>query len=1812
VSGLFDDIGEFLSSAGHAAEHDVGSFLSAAGNAAGRDVGAVGRQAGNIFDQMTGAFRTTDNRAAAELRAGTAKNVSLGETVSSSAPVKFEADVAKGINDFTSGLYDHIAEQLRNTYDQMAGKYNVTADEIASERRAGQSVHTVAPGEAVLSSATDAGAGMWHTTSDLLNSPQNIYRLAMLAYRKGGWNAAIAALTPAVIGGIAGAATGGLTEGAVAPELASESAGLESTAATDAAATDAATTEAATGPNVAQQMYNARFAAARDSMMQGPVGDLARVVGTPFRVAGKMGSSPVLAGAQVPYAALYQANGPLGQMWKEAQSGAALEHMGLPGSLGQGLSKMVYGNQNTWLAGTTNAISNFIATPFMVGRAFKYSTRGLEGLRAVDSVAVDQAFNANSGYRRALQAIVDIGIGHFGADAEKQIAGAIVRVMPDLAPIAADLAGLFRSGEKITAYDVSKKIGELADAGHYTHSTNLPTTGLYGILKMHGKLSDAKIPSYFSRVLGQSPMSISELNKTIETGTIDLGDTQAAYKLGQLLQQTGMASRDITRIVDHLVNTQDLGEWENVVKSALKENFYQRIDRSLFKALNLDTPDLRNAFRTGTLSDEQLATLETRLNEPGLRDLYDTLRQAISDQVDNMVGSSNAGKSGLFGNDAEGRDQSPLNDGRRAAITENQSGTLHIPNYKTFDKEFAALLKKHRSIASGVGKYADMVGAKASWSADMIDSWVNDRFFKPLALLTPGWAIRVSLSELVLNTARLGPLNMAAGFLTSRVAKTEANAAGRSIYWAQRLVEHLSEREQQLSDEVDALQHAINDRVVIPQGKLEASAERDKLPAGYSPTTDTGDLQAELDSKTRELDALRSHIRYLNTPAAKASEPGVIKSTDQEMQSTITKYLGQKGYKLNPTQAQNLSMIVRGVWAGAKMNLLYGIGKDEFVKNAAYLINKHGGYLPPAADSIHKSIYNNIDWESEYQSVTKFSKTKVTDGVEIPGAPKVNKVIHRGTLKTKMVLMSPKDFANVAFGQKGYFEGWMYGANTIMGSEIGRPAAAAYLDLYKSGLRGKELHDAAVAQAEDIIKSAPESLRAKMARSTVTGAGHAAMTPDQSWAEVLVKRIEGISGRVDLQDATKVSVHVPLLEDIVHQSLPAHVNEFYKQYAFDANGKPLDESWFPAQVATRIPALEGRVTFLERLSSSGHAKVLGPMVNYLSRQPTFIAEYVNARKALDDAVARGSLTSDQADIMAETSATNNMVKYIHNPEDRTKFEESISWAAPFYFAQNQAMRRAGRLFAENPGAFMQYLYTLVQVQNVVNNAVSQSSLSLKTIPNFLLYGLPFTYSLSSLSTIDPFFQSPDPGTSSRSLNILDIFAPKFGPILTVPTKLLYWRFPKLGTNPVGKNIGLGIEGNIASGESLPQFLFQSALPNSVARNIVEGVIGATFAATGTGGNVVAALDNSYVQSFLEAIRYNVHTTGEQYWNYLGTKKAADELNGGQPITQQLRLFAFFQWQADHYNPNTLAGVDSIQNLITTARQHTWWLWLLKTTVGSLSPVSIGIGAADQKSIDTLQKMAKDPKYKGNYMAAVDAFTIKQPFAGIDTVAKSTSIGGYYPETQSTYNFLSAHGDLAQQYPLAVLAIAPDLSKDTKFYEPAHTLLLSLGLRIRDTPQDFTNQMLLQQGNAFYYDWVKPQYEQMRKSNKTAANQFRNRMIQWYGANHNTYWYNNFNAYANTTKKLQALQQFMDMTSPANKQELSFLTPEQQESIQILRAMYDAVMGPNGAYAALESQITSGKISSANASIWWQGKMNALIKQFPQAKQGIMTLFYNLG
>jgi len=1674
----------------------------------------------------------------------------------------------------------------------------------------------------------------WNVANKAFDTPQHMYRAAVLGYQQHGWDGLLAVLAPAITGAVAGSVAGNPEMGLVAADAAGATAAETAAAAgTDVVAANAAPVAASTAPvaegaipaaesaipsattdaqaiadqaamrgTVGQQQAMSAVARGAKGVMDSPLGMAARLTGRGFKAVTDALTSPAMAGFQIPDQAFYFTDDATGKLWKQAQA-----PVGDLSTIGRGLSEMIYGKQNTWLSGATDGIASLVAAPFEIGRAMGYGKSVERYLTAADSTAVDIAYNNSTSYRRALSQIMVMAKGEYGQEVKDNLAGAIARTMPSLEPIAKDLA-IAAKARNATEYTLSKRIGELADAGEMAKSRQLPTLGLYGVVKMQGKLSDSYVASRTSRVLGQNPMSVDEARQMVTTNSIRLGDAQAGYKLGQLLQQTGMRSGDITKLVNDLVTSNNVGEWENTVKNAIDQNFFQRIDRIIMRSFGFDSLEWRAAFASGELTDKQTAMLDAALKTRGLEQTYHQLRQVISERTDKLVGNSDAGQPGsIFGVDGQGKDISVIgNDGNRAAaVLENQRGELHLPDFRTFEEEFHKLLDNVKKLNTPEGNFADTMAHGYRVTAEQLDAWVNERVFKPMALLTPGWALRVSLSELALNTARLGPVNMVAGKMTASYIKSERKALAKAAAYADKTVKELRGRADEL------------------RLQIKGMSEDD----------------FQLPRKQEELTNLQRHIDWLRSPAATPA-PMVerIRPPKGEAEGLgatlppvdVQSYLAKKGYKISPVEADNLHMLARGVAIGAKEALITAIGKEEFVRNAAYLMYRHGGYLPSAASSIHQSMLSEVDLNGDagYYEDVKTKKETTTDPItgEQVAIPKTNKIINRGQIKTKLRLMSGSDFRMTTFGGKGYFEGWFYGAHTLAGSEfLGRPAANIYLKLYNEGYRGKQLHAAAVSQMEDVIKRLPDDIRISMARNFTPRKGE--VDPINSWANSIVDKLEGTAApqraaeMIDPQTGEVVTrtpamaswqtslnyesnPHLKLLQDIANNDLPSHVNGFYEKYALNT-----DRKLFPETVITRSPEPLNKFPLIQRLSTAGHVKVLGPMVNYLSRQPTYVAEFVLERKGLEDAVRRGSITADQADVIAESNATRKMVKYIHNPSDKTKFEEMMSVAAPFYFAQNQAWRRMGRLFAENPGAFMQYAAAMTEVQTVVSNITNKNGISLYTIPGFSLMGMPFTASLSSLQTIDPF--SPEPSQAGDPMStpqtLLNYLSPKFGPVVTVPTKLLEFSDPGIGRTKVGAWAETELEGHIGKSETASQFFYQSAIPNSILRNLIELPVGYTVGQTA----MPNFMDNAYIQAQIEATRQIVSSESKQYWDWLGTQR----LPNGQKPTAFQKAEAFYTWQQNHWNQNTAAGQTSMQNLLDRSRANASILWFAKIAFGMVSPVSINVGNSDMKMVNKLNNYVKDPKYKGSYSAAVDAFTMDNPWATIDTMAKSKSVyGGYVPENKTMFDWASKNQDLLTQYPLAAMALAPDMSKDTKYYQPAYSLLLNLGLRQRMSPTEFVNQFQITTGNSFYYNWIKPQYEQYRTIDKSAAYKWEQSMINWYGVNHNQVWLSNYNAMQSVARKKLAMDEFGKMLqqTPYGK------TPTGQLAGYLL----DATMKPGGFYDQMQKTVKSGRNDSASVKLAWQQWLDQQITgkdkdgkvvgpAHPELKQIIMTLFYNL-
>ena len=2028
-------------------------------------------------------------------------------------------------------------------------------------------------------------------TTAAFDNLQHMYRAAELAYQRDGVQGVLDVLSPAIIGAAVGSLVGnpeiglgasgvtdlaGATIGSVPTDVVGSAAArtaLEAGTTADnqtigSAAAKAAEEAAAktAGPTVAEEQAMARAITASKIVRHG-ASIITKPVGGIMKGLGEATSSPANIGGQLGMQAWYLPGSPEHDIWMKSRVAT-----GDLSTFGRAVSKQLGFGENSVVSGVLDGLIFLQEGPFTTGRAAAQSNGTVLGklvsghsVTVVDRTSVETAYRTNPGTRRTIDNIVKRGQTPLskeeiakGINPVTKLTGEIVRLHRELEGIAPYLAEA-ACNPGATSWDVVQEIGGLAEAESYK-SIQVPTTGLYGMLKS-AKLSDGKVSSFFSRNLAQSPMSYDDSVRSITKLTLNPADKNFGAKLGALLQQTGMKSSHISYLIGSVVRSGDRVAIDNTIKQALKENFYQRIDRRILSNLPKQYRDaIQQEMETGELSPESIAMLESHLNTKGFESAYHALRNSISDRVDQLVNSA-PGADGIYSRESTtGNPDSTVgmaNGPRQAALYENQMGEIILPDYRTFDKELRRFFDKlaETNVSKKTSQsFDDFIGntvIDGTYGTTHIDEWVNERFFKPLTLLTPGWALRVSLSELALNTFRLGPGNMLAGRQTAGMIKTNTKMFGRAQEFAKVHLKNLEEdisHDQSLVDaakkagdgikergyqqqvnqkqahldwlkspagtekpttlnvptnipfpkggttsehliydggapgmetvngithdnavknadelqtridnnianrtkpETDRARGAINgvvDRIIAdikrnqpdwykaeierdlvtnieqfvrmigvhlfdvgPEGGVrisnvfrakdlekagqfnfadgtikiwgrafangidqttihelwhhlsqfvskdaidgiekELSAARkkfldknnlvefaqkkleglpkdinhsayhgdrfspqenpyyaelrfwrkflDKSPASLENNTAHFDekLWGELPMSYKGTDGYRltntdewfaetmrdmtnGEMKYRNpvmeighrllnlfwsalnktvgTAQSKAifnnfikhrySEanwdwgslqyrangdnalnitanqeinkigPSALNPPERLFTTDIQAHLASKGYKIPMTAAENLAMIARGVAVGLDQAIITAFGKDEFIKNAAYLMWRHGGYLAPAVDSRHNIALSMVDM-SAFETVgkRKFLKKPLQDaegkpvlddkGNVIKEAPfKYNKKTEQ--MKTKQVFYKGKPvWGQANLFANGYFEGWQYMASTMMGSTyLGRPLAGTYLDLVNKGMQGQALHDAAVSEARKLIEAMPEDVRGIMARKENVALGDNPNDPYLSWASKLVNNLEAVASREQHAIRTaeetirsekppviRYAVNKPLLRDIADGNLVPDINSFRKKYSILNEDGNLNQTAMPLKVTSRLPQAIGGSQFINQLSAYGHGKVLGPMVNYLSRQPTYIAEFMAERKLLESRVKEGILNADQADVIAETNATQNMVRYIHNPDDKTKFEEMMRIASPFYFAQNQAWRRMGRLFADNPGAFMQYAATMYGVQQVAQQYKDKTGMATFLIPGLSLWGVPFMGSTSSLQTMDPSAQQLDPtGALNPLQTIREMVGPHMGPVVSIPLEAFTALIPALKENKV---TGTAIDttlGPIASQQTWGQNLYQALIPNSILRNLVVGIRG--FASSNNGSDFTL---NSYNNAKLEAFTYIATEMSRTEWNRLSKIKYSNDATDDK----FLRSKAFAEWNSKTFG--AAANSWQQQQFLDAANKKAGLIWAAKLAVGLISPIAISTGAAEQKLRDQFTNYIADKKYKGNFADAISAYERDHPYATLETISKSKSVSGArIPINQEAGDFMQSNADTINRYPLAAWAYGPDLSKDPTFSEPTNMAMMASGIRERLTPDDFYKSFLVATGNAYYYGHIKPYYELYKESSGAYA--WKQQKMDSYGGTFNKVWYDNYKSQAAVSTKDQAYTQIKEMVQQPQYKNLPVTALYKELIRQVEQDLKPAIIeAKNGSY-------TFQEVKDA-----WEQRMDDFRKKHPEAGPGIDAVFYNQG
>ena len=559
--------------------------------------------------------------------------------------------------------------------------------------------------------------------------------------------------------------------------------------------------------------------------------------------------------------------------------------------------------------------------------------------------------------------------------------------------------------------------------------------------------------------------------------------------------------------------------------------------------------------------------------------------------------------------------------------------------------------------------------------------------------------------------------------------------------------------------------------------------------------------------------------------------------------------------------------------------------------------------------------------------------------------------------------------------------------------------------------------------------------------------------------------------------------------------------------------------------------------FLTEVSNKGHAAILGPIVNTYVRDHNYLMIYDQEMEKLRASEEAGIIDHESAKAKAHEATTIKMSKFVHNPLDKTVLEQNMRVVAPFYFAQNQAWRRALRMFRDDPGAFEKYMRFCLATTNFVSVQASGSGGGIVNVP-----GTEFMGALAGLGTgfgsdmlgklsmglaVDPgSVSSIIPTGSEAGMGILgSMMRPAVGPLISLPLKEIS-NWLGLAHVPLANKVVQGILGPISANSTL----FSELVPSTIARNTID---------------LTAAIFNQNSSSFGSANIYVINNAVDN----LSKKIYGDYYNKlvkAGMSTSQAATYA--RAATDQKVAQDMSDPKFRDEFMHQAHMAAVFLYAVKAVIGFGAPFATSVQQQFSMNPQFQQLLNETKKVKQpngtfkdvpvyTFEQAATEFANKYPNHIYDIVSHTMSKGSSYSETTSALDLLQNHYWVAKQYPYAAAYL---VNRSTSYSPQAYQLELAAGLRARYAPDQYYNQLQIANGNDFYYNWLKKEYPtevngqpiggkigyENYKALTNAAKQ--------YGRLENPIWYASFEGGNNTFyNEGQAIKQMTTMLADPN-------------------------------------------------------------------------------
>lgn len=810
------------------------------------------------------------------------------------------------------------------------------------------------------------------------------------------------------------------------------------------------------------------------------------------------------------------------------------------------------------------------------------------------------------------------------------------------------------------------------------------------------------------------------------------------------------------------------------------------------------------------------------LKSMGLPD-DNSLVTKVKNTIDQLNGEKETG-SGMYGVAPSERGANisdyVTTDGKHAnaAIAGWQaSEMLPIPN-------FLVAKRALRDLGLIGGKNFGVAGKVSGFLDDFVADNYTNKFFKPLALATAGFGLRVAASELLLAASRYGPAKLIQAKIAASAAKSGYSilpdegshfiaAVLTGLGVAKGIPTTLA------SDIYPAFQYA-KAKGMQYAAKLTADEQLDI--AARAVARHDGSIVAPPVSSGHGDVPVNSYESQQNIHSIFQKQKSSLQFRDDPTWTTYTKdskdFAGRYATQLAHFKADPMGQNVAGDIANVFS------GKAILPKNVSFKtqISPEGLSGVDETGSTHYSNLNKISvhtqsgdeiawltWEKDTGKIQTLDVSRVSNSQNI-----ANAMLQKATeLSKEHSLPLPIQHPDADGLQKRLVKNFLNinKVNTVTPS-VNNPAYMAMR---------KKVIDNETQRILDTKAGTYQPYKHEMNTNT--------RWVDQDPRAFAADRVDTILGLGIGSDGT---VNHNIFNGLANGQAPG-INDIHK----------MPKNSLPAEVAgPEISPYQDSKTLLNRVISTGFKKVFNPIINGLSREPLYILHVGEEYGSMKYAISQGALTPEQAFTIAETRAVHAMLPQIHNTMLKTQFAVAVRNFLPFYFAQEQAWKRT-LLAMKNTSVLSPVFSNTVRTYQIVEHLISnpafvtkdssgnsyanipvvgawgqaaQSALARFGVP--MISGLPITVSgsMSSLKSVLP------------TQNIL----PGVSPFIAIGGNLAADWFPGLAPiidKGLGQSAGRGFWDTVDP-NGMSKSIWQALSPNDQNTAMNNAIIGALVSA----------------------------------------------------------------------------------------------------------------------------------------------------------------------------------------------------------------------------------------------------------------------------------------------------------------------------------------------------------------------------------------------